>query len=101
MDSGGENPALRGKSSLTKMLTFPDRFTECVDEGAVDVVFLNLAKAIDKVLHQRLIKKLKTNGIEGDLLNWISSLLADHKQRDRFNSRLSCWRKVTSGIPQG
>jgi len=34
-----------------------------VDEGeAVDVVFLDLAKAFDKVPLQRLIKKLKTHG---------------------------------------
>jgi len=61
----------RGKSCLTNLLL--DRVTGSVDEGeAVD-------KAFDKVPHQRLIKKRKTHGFEGDLLNWISSWLADRK----------------------
>ena len=92
----------KGKSCLTNLLTFLDRVTGSVDEGdAVDVVFLDLAKAFDKVPHQRLIKKLKIHGIEGDLLNWIVSWLTDRKQRVCFNGHLSRWRRVTSGVPQG
>jgi len=56
--SGGENPAL--PTCLRFLIV-----TGSMDEGeAVDVVFLDLAKAFDKVPHQRLIKKLKTQGIE-------------------------------------
>ena len=92
----------KGKSCLTNLLTFLDRVTGSVDEGdAVDVVFLDLAKAFDKVPHQRLIKKLKIHGIEGDLLNWIVSWLTGRKQRVCFNGHLSRWRRVTSGVPQG
>jgi len=35
------------------------------------------------------------------LLNWISSWIADHTKRVCFNGRLSRWRKVTIGVPQG
>jgi len=41
------------------------------------------------------------HGIEGDLLNWISSWHANRNQRVRFNGRLSRWHNVTSGVPQG
>ena len=40
----------RGRSCLTNLLTFLDRVSGCLDEGeAVDVVFLDFAKAFDKV----------------------------------------------------
>jgi len=41
----------------------------------VDVVFLDFAKAFDKVPHQRLLLKLQSHGITGKLFNWISDWL--------------------------
>jgi len=35
------------------------------------VVFLDFAKAFDKVSHSRLAVKLESHGIKGLLLNWI------------------------------
>jgi len=44
-----------GRSCLTNILVFLDKITEWVDQGeGVDVVFLDFAKAFDKVPHQRL-----------------------------------------------
>ena len=51
--------------------------------------------------HVRLLKKLESYGIGGDLLNWISSFLTDRKQRVQVGSATSEWTAVTSGIPQG
>jgi len=39
----------------------------------VDTVYLDLAKAFDKVPHQRLILKLKAHGIDGLVGNWVKS----------------------------
>ena len=43
-----------------------------VDTGNVDIVFLDFAKAFDKVPHKRLILKMRNHGIHGKLLDWIS-----------------------------
>ena len=60
-----------GRSCLKNMLVFLDKVTEWVDNGdAVDVVFLDLAKAFDKVPHQRLLLKLSSLGIGGKLFEW-------------------------------
>ena len=40
----------KGRSCLTNLLTFLDKVTSCVTGNDVDVVFLDFAKAFDKVL---------------------------------------------------
>jgi len=45
-----------------------DKVTGCVDIGdSVDVIFLDFAKAFDKVPHIRLAAKLKSHGVDGVL----------------------------------
>jgi len=47
--------------------------TGCVDAGdGVDVIFLDFAKAFNKVPYKRLVLKLKSHGIDGKLLDWIT-----------------------------
>ena len=52
---------------------------------SVDVVYLDFAKAFDKVPHQRLRKKLEAIGIEEKLLEWIGSWLLDRRQKVAIN----------------
>ena len=41
-----------------------EEITKCVDDGSpVDVIYLDLQKAFDKVPHQRVIIKLKSHGM--------------------------------------
>jgi hypothetical protein len=54
-----------GKSCATNLVLFMVRVTKAVDEGkAVNIFYLDFAKAFDKVLRQRLIKKLKEKGVK-------------------------------------
>ena len=47
----------KGRSCLTNLICFLDKVTSCLDaKGYIDIVFLDLAKAFDKVPHKRLIK---------------------------------------------
>jgi len=73
----------RGRSCLTNIVAFLDKVTDVVDKssGDVDVVFIDLAKAFDKVPHKRLLIKLKDHGIDGKVLQWIENWLKGRKQR--------------------
>ena len=56
---------------------FLDKVTQCVENGDdIDVVYLDFAKAFDKVPHQRLLLKLRDHGIGDKVVNWISSCSA-------------------------
>ena len=65
------------------------------------MIFLDFSKAFDVVPHEKLILKLKSYGIEGNLLRWISAFLRDRRQRVVLGDSISNWMPVTSGVPQG
>jgi len=70
------------RSCLTNLLTFLDKVSGCLDSGEnMDVVFLDFAKAFDKVPYKRLELKLKSHGITGKLLIWITDWLNNRRQR--------------------
>ena len=70
-------------------------------ERNVDVVYLDFAKAFDKVDHQILMKKVHQFGIKGKLYNWIKSFIEDRHQQVLVEGKLSRKEKVVSGVPQG
>jgi len=91
----------RGRSCQTNLLIFLDKITCRVDDGEdLDRIYLDFAKAFDKVPHQRLSTKLRGVG-HGRLLDWISSWLNNRKQRAGIRGKFSGWRDVFAGVPQG
>ena len=75
---------------------------EAIDRGEeVDVIYLDFAKAFDKVPHKSLLSKLKGYGIKGKIYDWIKDFLSNRKQRVVINGKFSHWIRVTSGISQG
>jgi ribonuclease P/MRP protein subunit RPP40 len=100
--NGSQHGFRRGRSCLTNLLIFLDKVTRLVDEGKdLDIIYLDFAKAFDKVPHQRLLIKLREVGINGNLLKWISSWLSGRQQRVVIRGRHSSWNEVISGVPQG
>jgi len=91
-----------GRSCLTNFLSFLYKVTGYVDVGdSVDVVFLDFAKAFDKVPHERLLTKLISQGIYGKIASWIRGWLSNREQRVCIGGDSSRWRSVTRGVPQG
>ena len=62
---------------------------------------MDFKKAFDKMPHRRLLAKLQSYGIQGNVLDWIQEFLTERKQRVVINGSESEWSDVSSGIPQG
>ena len=56
---------------------------------------------MDKVPHKRLISKLQSYGLHGNIISWITEFLTARKYRVKVNTTFYNWDDVTSGIPQG
>ena len=91
-----------GRSCSTQLLLLLDYLTCHLDNGySIDVIYLDFQKAFDTVPHQRLLHKLTSCGIHGNILKWIESFWSNRKQRVVLNGHQSCSIPVTSGVPQG
>ena len=89
-------------SCLTQLLQLVHHWFSVLDkQGAIDVAFLDFAKAFDRVSHPHLINKLKSYGVSGQLLEWLNNFLSNRKQRVMIDGHESNWLEVTSGVPQG
>ncbi|CAB3980290.1 Hypothetical predicted protein, partial [Paramuricea clavata] len=89
-----------GKSCTTQLIQVIDTIGKLLDQGEqIDVVYLGMSKAFDKVNHKKMIDKLRSFGFNGGLLSWFQSYLRHHRQK--VTALGSTSTPVTSGVPQG
>ena len=90
------------KSCTTNLIDFLNYATEKLDGGEpVDIIYYDFAKAFDKVPISKLLIKVKSYGIKGEIFNWIAEWLKNRKQRTLLIDSYSDWKDVLSGVPQG
>ena len=91
-----------GRSCLSQLLAHYDRVLSHLEEGFnVDVIYLDFAKAFDKLDFNITLHKLKLLGIDGKIGRWIHSFLTGRYQRVVVNGAMSNPAAVLSGVPQG
>ena len=91
-----------GRSVQTNMIEFLNTTTKWLDEGrSFDIIYLDFAKAFDKVCHRRLLVKLEEWGVTGDVLEWLKDWLSGRKQRVKVDGEFSSWEDVVSSVLQG
>ncbi len=91
-----------GRSSATQLTEAYHTTGEALDSGEqTDVIFLDLAKALDSVSHPLLLHKLMSFGINGALLKWFGNYVTGRKQRVLIEGTCSEFLPVLSGVPQG
>ena len=81
---------IKGKSTLSQLLNHVEESIRNWEDGkATDTVYLDFAKAFDKVDHNILCHKLKILGITGRLGVWIREFFTGRTQRVSTNGLLS------------
>jgi len=63
-------------------------------------VFLDLRKAFDAVDHGRLIAKLRSCGVSGQVIGWISNYLSNRWQFVQVGEEVSEKERCCKGVPQ-
>lgn len=93
---------LPGRSTVSNLVLFNDFLTQSMDRGfQVDTIYTDYSKAFDRINHSRLLLKLESIGIRGDLLRWFTSYIDNRSQAVVINNYISGWVQVPSGVPQG
>ena len=91
-----------GRSCLSQLIANYDRILELLEKGGnVDVVYIDFAKAFDKVDFGITLSKLNTLGVTGKVGRWIHSFLTLRTQVVLVNKGQSKPTDVKSGVPQG
>ena len=91
-----------GRSCLSQLLDhFDDVLTKLQSGDNVDVIYLDFAKAFDKVDFNLVIQKMKSLGIRGNIIKWIKEFLTNREQKVIVNGAKSNPKAVLSGVPQG
>ena len=90
------------RSCLTQLLEHFDNVLKTLSSGdEVDVIYLDYAKAFDKVDHNILLAKLEKCGVKGKVLSWIKKFLLEREQTVVVEGKKSKPRLVRSRVPQG
>ena len=91
-----------GRSCLSQLVQHYDKITKAMEEGKnVDVIYLDYAKAFDKLDFDITLQKLNRLGISGRVYAWINSFLNGRKQIVHVKGAKSDPEPVISGVPQG
>ena len=93
---------LKGRSTLSQLLNQIETITKVIESGqTLDTVYLDFAKAFDKVDHKTLYNKIKELRIGGKVGVFLYSFLNNRTQQVAANGAISSPSPVISGVPQG
>ena len=92
----------KGRSCLSQLLIHVDDILQNLLEGNdTDAIYVDYAKAFDKVDHELLLAKVQSYGIQGKVLEWLRSFLSHRVQKVAVDGSHSYPTFVKSGVPQG
>ena len=98
----GQHGFVPGRSTQSQLLQHYCDIYEALAEGVrIDTVYLDFAKAFDKVNHKILLQKVIKHKIKGKIGRWILEFLCNRKYKVVANGETSELHEVISGVPQG
>ena len=93
---------LSGRSAKWQLLSVLEDWHACLDsKSSVHAVFLDAAKAFDRVNHADLLSKLAEIGVRGPALKWFHCYFTGRRISTKVDGVLYDQAEITSGVPQG
>ncbi|PIC54518.1 hypothetical protein B9Z55_003739 [Caenorhabditis nigoni] len=100
--SPSQHGFLPKRSTVTNMLEAMNDWTEALDRGEqVDIIYIDFAKAFDRVPHDKLLEKLIDLKINKYLVIWLNAYLENRTFRVKVGETLSDYKTSICGVPQG
>ena len=98
----GQHGFRPGYSCESQIITICQDISDTLDEATrLDALIIDFSKALIRVPHDRLLKKISDSGMDPRVIVWIREFLIGRSQRIRVGGKLSDEVRVTSGVPQG
>jgi len=89
-------------TGLSNILEVTHKLLVAKDSGwSSRVVFLDISKALDKVIHSAFLFKLRQLGVTGSVYNLLQSYLSGRSQFVRLGDFRSDHSHTNCGVPQG
>jgi hypothetical protein len=93
---------LKRHSTSTNLLeSLHDWSISLSNSKSINIAYIDFKSAFDCISHPKLLIKLSSYGIKGNLYHWIAAFLSNRSQSVKINSTLSSPSLVASGVPQG
>src|SRR5207245_1993760 len=100
--STSQHGFLSKHSTVTNLMEAVNDWTHSIEcNKTVKILYTDFSKAFDLVSVPKLVIKLKSYGIAGNLLSCLKSFLSLRSQKVRIGSSTSKPQNVLSGVPQG
>ena len=100
--SRSQHGFMPGRSCVTNLLDYINQVTKALDQGfSYDVIMLDYQRAFDLVPFRKMLEKVSSHGIGGEILKWIENWTTGRQQRCVLNGEYSAWLDVTSSVVQG
>ena len=100
--SDNQHGFLTRRSTGTNLLSFfHNRHLSIKSKKLIGIIFIDFHKAFDSLVHNKIITKLNSYGVNDELLTWIQSFLTNIVQRVVIDGVLSDQIAVLSGVVRG
>ena len=89
------------RDCISNLLLALEDWTQAIELGySVHLIYTDYTKTFDSVSHKRLLVKLESTGIKGEVMQWIITFLTNRRHSVSVEGKLSNWAYAKSGVPQ-